>query len=201
MTGRPGPLGTLVALVVGGATAAVFGAAVPTAAVRTVPSPPNSVATGGDTPAPVAVRIPALAVGSALVALGVDGEGEFVPPGTAAVAGWFADGPAPGETGPAVVVGHVDSHTGPGVFAGLARLRPGDRIEIDRADGTVVAFAVHDVTQVPKAEFPTSQVYGPTTGPQLRLVTCGGAFDGDRYADNVIVRAGPVGPGGWTFRS
>lgn len=150
--------------------------------------------------APVAVRIPALDVDSALVELGVDSDGVLVPPATADVAGWYADGPAPGETGPAVVAGHVDSNLGPGVFAELARLRPGDRIEIDRADGSVAAFAVRDVVQVAKAAFPTSEVYGPTTGPQLRLVTCGGEFDGDHYRDNVIVHAEPDGADDWTFR-
>ncbi|GAA4578166.1 hypothetical protein GCM10023176_53540 [Micromonospora coerulea] len=41
------------------------------------------------------------------------------------------------------------------------------------------------------ARFPTARVYGPTPGPELRLVTCGGEFDRRRghYRDNVVVFA------------
>lgn len=185
------------------ATGVLVGAAVHLTQPAAAPPAPAAVAAPvapGAVAAPVAVRIPALDVDSALVGLHVDRDGVLVPPDTADVAGWYADGPAPGETGPAVVAGHVDSHLGPGVFADLAQLRPGDRVEIDRADGSVAAFAVREVVQVAKAAFPTSEVYGPTTGPQLRLVTCGGEFDGDHYRDNVIVHADPADTDEWTFR-
>jgi sortase (surface protein transpeptidase) len=110
------------------------------------------------------------------------------------VAGWFADGPRPGQNGPAVILGHVDSRTGPGVFYPLAGLATGTEVLVDRADGSTVAFRVSGVVTVPKSGFPTDQVYGPTLQSSLRLVTCGGPFDraAGSYRDNVIVSADPV---------
>ncbi|GIH23820.1 class F sortase [Acrocarpospora phusangensis] len=142
---------------------------------------------------PVAVSIPAIGVRSALERLRLDAAGVMVPPVDAAVAGWYAAGVRPGDPGPAVIAGHLDSRTGPGVFARLGRLKRGDAVHVELADGRRVRFLVDDVRAYPKAEFPTHAVYGPTFGPQLRLITCGGMFDRGRghYPDNVIAFASP----------
>jgi sortase (surface protein transpeptidase) len=140
---------------------------------------------------PLRVRIPAIDVDSALIDIAVDTAGELIPPESAAVAGWFAAGPAPGALGPALLAGHVDSRLGPGVFFRLADLAAGDVVEVERADGTTARFAVASVARTPKTAFPTDLVYAPTPGPELRLVTCGGTFDRSArsYRDNVIVEA------------
>jgi len=140
---------------------------------------------------PTRVQIPSLGVDSTLAPLGIDAAGALVPPEDFDQAGWFTGGPAPGEVGPAVVAGHVDSRTGPAVFAGLARLEADDLVVVDRADGTTLRFAVTRVERHAKDDFPTEEVYGPTTGPELRLITCGGAFDraAGSYLDNVVVWA------------
>ena len=93
-----------------------------------------------------------------------------------------------------MILGHVDSRTGPGVFYPLAGLAAGTEVLVDRADGSTVAFRVSGVVTVPKTGFPTDQVYGPTLQSSLRLVTCGGPFDraAGSYRDNVIVSADPV---------
>src|SRR5206468_11505451 len=106
----------------------------------------------------------------------------------------YAEGPRPGEPGPAVVLGHVDSASGPAVFYHLAELRPGAVIYVDRADGSAVSFRVTELSMVPKTSFPTQLVYSPTLQPSLQLVTCGGSFDrrARRYRDNVIVFAVPT---------
>jgi len=110
------------------------------------------------------------------------------------VAGWFAGGPRPGQAGPAVILGHVDSRRGPGVFYPLAGVTPGTDVHVDRADGSTVTFRVTGVLTVAKDGFPTEQVYAPTLQSSLRLVTCGGPFDhaAGSYRDNVIVSADPV---------
>ena len=107
------------------------------------------------------------------------------------MAGWYEGGTRPGDPGSAVILGHVDSTSGPAVFYRLRELRPGDRVEVVRAGGSRVAFTVDRVEQYPKRRFPTAEVYYPTLGPKLRLVTCGGAFDDatGHYTDNVIVFA------------
>ncbi|MEV2239163.1 class F sortase [Micromonospora sp. NPDC049891] len=142
---------------------------------------------------PVEVRIPTIDVRAPLVAVAADGAGALeVPPlDRPGVAGWYRPGVSPGETGNAVLVGHVDSPAGPAVFFHLGQLRPGDTIEVVRTDTRVVRFAVDGVEAYPKDRFPTDLVYGPAETAGLRLITCGGRFDRDdgEYVDNVIVFA------------
>jgi hypothetical protein len=94
-----------------------------------------------------------------------------------------------------VLLGHVDSASGPGVFLRVPELAPGADVRVNRADGSSIDFRVTAVQCVPKAHFPTERVYGPTLEPSLRLVTCAGSFDRARrsYRDNVIVYAEPTG--------
>lgn len=164
---------------------------------------PDATATRPDTSTlPVAIRIPRLGVDSPIVPLGVDEAGVLVPPATADVAGWHTGGTVPGEVGPAVVAGHVDSRSGPGVFVDVATLRGGDTIEIEQAGGEILTFTVRSVQTVDKDEFPTAEVYGPTPVPELRLITCGGFFEAadGHYRANVIVDAVRTAPSNWTFR-
>ena len=140
---------------------------------------------------PTRIRIPALHVDSRLDALDLQADGTVAVPERTEVAGWYRRGPRPGQPGPAVILGHVDSRTGPGVFADLRTARPGTLVRVDRADGSSVTFRVTKVSRVPKDRFPTDLVYAPTLDPSLRLVTCGGSFDRTRgsYRDNVIAFA------------
>ena len=144
---------------------------------------------------PVAVSIPALSVAGPLEELVADpATGELAAPHDPARAGWYAAGVVPGDQGPAVIGGHVDSRNGPGVFFRLRTLRPGDLVDVTRSDGRTVRFSVIAVALYPKDRFPTEAVYGPTSGPELRLVTCGGTFDRSArsYDDNVVVDAALV---------
>jgi sortase (surface protein transpeptidase) len=193
-------LAAVVVLTGCGAPAPTASAAPAAPAAAAAPAPTGSAAPAA-VPTPARVRIPAIGVDSDVVDLGVDGSGALVPPQSADVAGWFAGGPAPGASGPALLAGHVDSRTGPGVFYRLADLRPGDPVEVGRADGSVVRFTVSRVFQTPKAAFPTALVYAPVPGPELRLVTCGGTFDRSigHYRDNVVVEAVPADSPGWTI--
>jgi len=145
----------------------------------------------GQVAAPSRIRIPAIAVDASMIPLGLRDDGSIDVPTDFAQTGWWVDGPEPGETGPAVILGHVDSRSGPAVFFDLDQLAPGDPIHVDRLDGTTVTYVVDRTEQHDKNAFPTETVYGSTAEPVLRLVTCGGQFDGDRrsYDDNVIVFA------------
>jgi LPXTG-site transpeptidase (sortase) family protein len=139
---------------------------------------------------PTRVRVPRIGVDSSLVSLALDKAGKLEAPKVYDKAGWYSGGPAPGDVGPAVLAGHVDSKAGPAVFYRLHELKVGDKIEVRRGRDTVT-FTVTGVTKHPKDRFPTAAVYGPTPGPELRLVTCGGVFDRLRnsYRDNVVVFA------------
>jgi sortase (surface protein transpeptidase) len=143
------------------------------------------------TAAPVRVQIPAIGVDSSLERLGLLPDRSLASPSTWGVAGWYSGGVVPGDPGPAIVAGHVDSYLGPAVFYDLGKLRRGDRVTVTRADGSVVTFVVDSTAQYPKARFPTDAVYGPTPTPELRLITCTGIFDRQArsYLDNLVVTA------------
>ena len=129
------------------------------------------------------------------VGLAADGSVDVPPVQRHNEAGWFDEGPTPGQFGPALIVGHVDTRTGPSVFHDLHSMKPGQRIEVQRADGTVAVFEVNSVEHFGKSKLPIQRVYGDYSRPSLRLVTCGGTWLGhdDGYSDNVIVFASLVG--------
>ncbi len=140
---------------------------------------------------PTALAIPAIGVRSGLEALRREPSGQLAVPRDPARAGWYVDSAVPGEVGPAVIVGHIDSRDGPAVFARLAALRAGDTVVVRRSDGQTARFRITAVRRYAKARFPTAQVYGPQPTAALRLITCGGRFDraAQRYQDNVIAFA------------
>jgi sortase (surface protein transpeptidase) len=140
---------------------------------------------------PEQLRIPSVGVRAALVPLGVDQTGKLGVPGDPAKAGWYVGSSTPGDLGPSVVAGHVDSARGPAVFARLGSLRPGAHVEVVRSDGRTARFRVLEVQRYPKNRFPTERVYGPTPDRTLRLITCGGVYDrgAGGYRDNVVVYA------------
>ncbi|MBW3658031.1 MAG: class F sortase [Actinobacteria bacterium] len=140
---------------------------------------------------PTRVRIPSIAVDSALVGLGLQDDGRMEVPRGAFPAGWYTGAPTPGQLGPAILAGHVDYGGAAGVFARLHELRPGDAVEVTRADGVPAVFRVTRVEQHAKDAFPTAAVYGDIDHAGLRLITCGGAFDrrARSYEDNLVVFA------------
>jgi hypothetical protein len=146
-----------------------------------------------DRSAPVSISIESinLRAGVDQVGLAPDGTMEEQPFSRASRVAWYRLGPAPGQVGPAVIVGHVDTKRGVAVFFYLSQLRPGDQVLVTRADGHAVTFTVDWLGSFPKSEFPTQLVYGSTDYPALRLITCGGSFDPGTgsYRNNIVVFA------------
>jgi hypothetical protein len=142
-------------------------------------------------PLPVRIQVPAIGIDAPLVRLGLDRGGALQVPGRSELAGWYVGSARPGERGPAIIAGHVDSVSGPAVFYRLGALRPGNAIRVRRGNGSWIGFRVRRVERWPKAHFPTAEVYGATRRPTLRLITCGGAFDAasGHYLDNTLVFA------------
>ncbi|MFF0991291.1 class F sortase [Kocuria nitroreducens] len=161
-------------------------AATPTAAPPPVPAASD----------PVSLTIPVAGAKSELLHLGLreDGSLEVPPEGPGSPASWYTGSPAPGERGPAVLLGHVNATGGgPGIFADLRALEPGDRVEVARQDGTTAVFAVDRGEQYGKDDFPTLEVYGNTEGPELRLITCDGYDPATgEFDDNYVVYASLV---------
>ncbi len=161
------------------------------APLQLVPSTPSPAAL------PVLLTIPLIGVKTRLITLGRTAGGALQVPSSTTVAGWYTGSPRPGAIGSAVIVGHIDSLTGPGVFYRLSELRAGDRVYVGRADGTTVEFEVTAVQMYLKRQFPTQAVFGPAPYAALRLITCGGAFDSatGHYLSNVVVYGTEVGSG------
>ncbi|MFB9239522.1 class F sortase [Plantactinospora siamensis] len=142
---------------------------------------------------PNRVRIRAVGLDAPVQPVGLAPDGTIATPpdDRPDTAGWYDQSPTPGQYGPSVLVGHVDTRTGPAVFHELTRVRSGDRLEIDRADGSTAVFQVDSTKKYDKSAFPADQVFGDFDRPGLRLITCGGRWVGGRlgYADNVVVYA------------
>jgi sortase (surface protein transpeptidase) len=151
----------------------------------------HSVRTYDQPTRPVRLWIPKIAVSTPLVRLGRLPGGSLEVPKAWDTAGWYDGGPRPGQPGPAVILGHVDSTSGPAVFYRLNELRPGDIVRVGLANRRILAFRVRRIARYPKDKFPTEAVYFPTLDRELRLITCGGSFDQAvrSYRDNVVVYA------------
>lgn len=140
---------------------------------------------------PASVRIPAIDLDEPLIGLGIKPDGSMYVPAEWNDVGWFTGGGRPGGRGPTVIAGHVDSVSAPAVFARLHELVPGDTIDVTDVNGSVVGYVVTEVTDFPKAQFPTARVFGALPTDEVRVVTCGGAFDTEAasYVDNTVVFA------------
>jgi len=170
----------------------------PTSSAPSTSAPAEQVAgpdLGPILPASAPVRLDIASIGvhaTKLVPLGYAPDGALEVPRDFDLPGWFTPGPTPGQFGPAVIAGHVDSKAGPAIFYRLGALKAGATIAVGRADGSTATFVVDKVERYPKDSFPTSKVYGNTTNrAELRLITCGGSFDQrtGHYLDNVVAYA------------
>lgn len=177
------------------------------AQVGAIPAPSSSVGNASPTAGPdlaqstpVSISIPAIAVTSKLMQVGLNADGTIQvpplndPPFTNEAA-WYKYSPTPGQPGPSIIEGHVDSASeGPSVFFRLGALKPGDLVNVTLADRQVAVFKITAVRQYPKSQFPTSTVYGFPNYPSLRLITCGGSFDeqSGSYNSNVVAFASLV---------
>jgi hypothetical protein len=149
---------------------------------------------------PVWISIPAIGVSSRLLYVGLNPDGTLqVPPlddpPVTNEAAWYKYSPTPGQPGPSIIEGHVDSSdTGPSVFFRLGALKPGDLVDITLADRQVAVFTITGVRLYPKNRFPAGTVYGNTDYAALRLITCGGSFDEQsrHYTANVVAFASLV---------
>ncbi|ROP53395.1 class F sortase [Streptomyces sp. PanSC9] len=141
---------------------------------------------------PTRVRIPSIRVNAPLMGLALTPSGSLDAPPAAQknLAGWYEAGTMPGETGTAILAGHVDNTDGPAVFYDLGALRRGARIEVDRRDGSVAVFTVDAVEVYSARDFPDEKVYGAAGRPELRVITCGGGYSrATGYQGNVVVFA------------
>ena len=193
----------LVALAVGGSALAIAGSSRSTTGTSSTSSAHEGAAGGiqepdaGQTATPQAgvivthVSIPAIGVSSDIELLTLDSTGALLPPVDFNRAGWYSAGVIPGQIGPAIIAGHIDSVTAPAVFANLHKMTPGMKILVSLSNGNVLTFAADRSQVAPKTQFPSNSVYGTVPTPQLRVITCDGTFNHatGHYDDNLVVFA------------
>ncbi|GGX41320.1 sortase domain-containing protein [Streptomyces chryseus] len=170
------------------------------------PAPPSDAARsshpaarhrlGPDAPAalprsePYSIEIHKLGLATKIEEVGTAVDGAIAMPADADHAGWYTGSPTPGENGNTILVGHLDSSTGPAAFYGLGALRNGDRITLTRRDQTTATFTVTTMTVWPKNNFPSERVYAPTPTPQLTLITCADWDEAaNDYRSNLVITA------------
>lgn len=164
-------------------------------------APPLKVANSGKGPdlgpilkesRPVGIDIPSIGVRTRnFVDLDQDAKGVLEVPTDYSSVGWYTGGTSPGQLGPAILVGHVDSKNGPAIFYKLGALKPGAKVKVARKDGSTATFQVDRIRTFDKNKFPTNEIYGATDRAELRMITCGGTFDPKtgHYDQNVIAFA------------
>jgi len=154
------------------------------------PPPPPPPAPVAD---PIGISIPAIDVNAEIVPVGLNADGSMETPDFG-LAGWYTEGPKPGEAGAGVIVAHIDSRRGPDVFYRLNDLAPGDEIVVSQADGATRTWRVESREQTDKDALPADRIWTSAPDPVLRLISCGGIFDRSigHYTDNIIVYATPV---------
>ncbi len=152
-----------------------------------VPPVPQALSTAPSLP--LRLRIPALGMSVSLLSLGLNADGTVQVPTVTTQPGWFRLGATPGEIGSAVILGHVDSYRGVGIFFDLRTLASGDQVDVDLTDGFTAQFTVDSVAMYSKSSFPAQRVYGSHGSSALQLVTCGGVFDHQTgsYLSNIVV--------------
>jgi hypothetical protein len=141
---------------------------------------------------PSTIFIDRINLEASIVQVGLLADGSIETPDLfSGTVGWYNNGPTPGEIGPAVLIGHVDTYKGPSVFWNLSKLAAGDIVRITRDDGQTVMFRVSSIVSYSQDEFNTDAVYGNTNYAGLRIITCGGRFNyiTGRYSHNTVVFA------------
>lgn len=138
---------------------------------------------------PVSIRIPKIQLDTSVIPEGLSPGGAIAMPDVFDQAEWYNQSPTPGERGPAIITGHVDSPHNIAIFWRLRELLPGDIVQVDRQDGTTATFVITDIQQFPQDQFPTETVYGNLDYAGLRLITCGGTFNTltGHYSHNTVV--------------
>lgn len=140
---------------------------------------------------PTELSIPDIGLSTSLTNVGKQPDDTLEVPKDASIPGWYRLSPTPGEIGPSIIVGHVDSPEGPAIFWRLREMKPGQIISMKRKDNTTISFKVTEVLQFEQNNFPTERVYGNTDHSALRLITCGGAYNRltGSYSHNTVVFA------------
>ena len=138
---------------------------------------------------PVRLLIPEISVAATIMNMGLTKTGAMAVPPNVVNVGWYKYGPNPGNTGSAVIAGHLDGLSGqPGVFANLNKLRVGDKLSIVDDKGQTISFVVKELRTYDQTVQPY-EVFTSSSGIHLNLITCTGPWDKSQhvYTQRLVV--------------
>lgn len=153
----------------------------------------QKLSAAGSTPQPglpVRIKIPKISVDGDVEHVGLTSRGDLAAPKAIESAGWYKQGPRPGQLGSAVIGGHFGlPNDQPAIFGNLHLLQKGDKIFIIDEAETTTTFVVtgsrsYDPTENAAAVFRS----GPET-IRLNLITCQGEWDSKQktYASRLVI--------------
>lgn len=136
------------------------------------------------------LRIPTLGVDALVSELGYDADGQLEVPNEAASVGWYSISARPGESGNALLGGHLNWRGLRGVFDRLDELNDGDLIYLVQS-GEEMVFQVSLSRSVAADASLQEVLRAPAIGSTLTLFTCGGTFDraAGEYDRRLVVNA------------
>lgn len=134
---------------------------------------------------PVQISIESIGVEAAIQAVGVL-DGAMAVPDSKDYVGWYKFGTHPGETGSAVLAGHVNwRHGEDAVFSYLKYIEIGDVISVYDNFGRENKFIVQQIKNYP-IDTDTLEIFKSNDGiSRLNLITCYGTWDPERKTHNL----------------
>lgn len=126
---------------------------------------------------PARLIIPTIGIDASVEHVGITASGNMAVPASYENAGWYRLGAVPGESGSAVIAGHVTNGLNlPGVFFRLDELKRGDEVIVETSDGGSIRFTVLAVERYPYDEVPREELFNDVDAMRLNLVTCDGVW-------------------------
>jgi len=140
---------------------------------------------------PRILTIESLGVKARVFEVGTDGRGQPQLAKNSYDAGWYNVGTLPGAPGAVVLSGACSGSVGNGVFSRLGELSSGDKLTVEKGDGTILTYNVTYSEKLPVDSVDMTVVlqppYGTTKG--LNLIGCTGSYSTktNDFADRTIV--------------
>lgn len=158
-----------------------------------LPETPDAVSNEAILGESLKIVIPEISVNAKIEPVGRTAGGNMAVTRSYSTVGWYKYGAKPGETGNAVLAGHLDNGYGrPGVFYHLNDLKIGDSVFVENEEGERIEFAVKGIQVVDYLNPPKEvldQVFGTSTTSHLNLITCDGVWipEKKKYSDRLII--------------
>lgn len=131
---------------------------------------------------PKKLEIPSLGINAKIKAKGLTRDKKMQAPSNSGHVAWYRHGARPGETGNAVLAGHLDTATSAeGVFANLKDIKVGADVYVTDSKNNSLHFTVTKIAAYTSQDAPLSEIFGASDTPRLNLITCDGKWDRKKH--------------------